>query len=58
MTKQYQAMLILSDQTATPVSDEMSAEAARDEVNRIKNDPHLKRHAEKVGGWYEVRPAE
>jgi hypothetical protein len=53
--KTYQATLILTDHTAIPVSERMSAEAARDEVNRIKNDPHLNRHAEKAGGWYEVR---
>jgi hypothetical protein len=53
--KTYQATLILTDQTAIPVSEPMSAEAARDEVNRIKNDPHLKRQAEEAGGWYEVR---
>jgi hypothetical protein len=53
--KTYQAMLILTDHTAIPVSARMSAEAARDEVNRIKNDPHLNRHAEEAGGWYEVR---
>jgi hypothetical protein len=53
--KTYQAMLILPDQTATPVSVPMSAEDARAEVDRIKNHRHLNRHAEKAGGWYEVR---
>jgi hypothetical protein len=53
--KTYQATLILSDNTAIPVSARMSAEAARAEVDRIKNDPHLNRHAEAAGGWYEVR---
>jgi hypothetical protein len=57
MTKQYQAALILPDQTATPVSVPMSDYEARDEVNRIKNTWYLNRHAEKAGGWYEVRPA-
>jgi hypothetical protein len=53
--KTYQAALILPDQTAIPVSVLMSAEAARAEVDRIKSDPHLNRHAKKAGGWYEVR---
>jgi hypothetical protein len=55
--KTYQAMFILPDQTATPVSVPMSAEAARAEVNRIKDTWYLNQHAEKAGGWYEVRPA-
>jgi hypothetical protein len=54
-TKTYQAMLILPNQTATPVSVPMTAEAARAEVNRIKSTWYLNRHAEKAGGWYEVR---
>jgi hypothetical protein len=54
-TKTYQAMLILPNQTATPVSVPMSAEAARAEVDRIKSTWYLNRQAEKAGGWYEVR---
>jgi hypothetical protein len=57
MTKQYQAMLILPDQTATPVSVPMTDHEARAEVDRIKNEWYLKIHAERAGGWYEVRPA-
>jgi hypothetical protein len=56
MTEQtYQAALILPDQTVIPVSEPMSAEAARAEIDRIESDPHLRIHAEKAGGWYEVR---
>jgi len=55
--KTYQAMLILSDQTATPVSEPMSDIKARAEVDRIKGTWYLNIHAEQAGGWYEVRPA-
>ena len=53
----YQAMLILSDQTALPVSAQMTAEDARTEVDRIKGTWYLNRRVEQSGGWLEVRPA-
>lgn len=61
MTKQttHQVYLIdstTSTETVTPVSVPMSAEAARDELDRIKGEWYITRH---LGDsrWYEVRPA-